>query len=219
MSEPSDLRQKAIDVVNQYIEPGIGAEGSAQRYSETGTKYDEYMVAYEYSGPRRAAETVADLAKGNFDVKILDIGAGTGLVGVELVKLGYKNIDAVDAAEGMLNVAKERNIYGKIVCQFIGNENLPFEDRTYDFIVSSGAMQENHIPREAFRDLIRVVKPGGYIVSVFRAIAANAQWYKEGLEVYFAQLEKEGLWKLHNREIFPRFVSDKDGLTLVYQVL
>ncbi|BFZ18653.1 hypothetical protein BsWGS_21692 [Bradybaena similaris] len=219
MSEHKDLKEEARAAVNQYIEKGIGAEGSVQLYSDSGAKYDKYMVAYDYSGPRTAAQTVADLGKDNFDAKILDIGAGTGLVAEELIQRGYKNIDAVDAAEGMLKVAEEKNIYGKIVCQFIGNEKLPFDDKTYDFVVSSGAMQENHIPREAFRDIIRVVKPGGYIVSVFRAEAANAQWYKEGLEVYFAELEKEGLWKLHHREIYPHFVTDKDGLILVYQVL
>lgn len=47
---------------------------------------------------------------------------------LQLIQRGYKNIDAVDAAEGMLKVAEEKNIYGKIVCQFIGNEKLPFDD-------------------------------------------------------------------------------------------
>ena len=30
------------------------------------------------------------------DVRILDVGCGTGLVGEELYKRGYKNIDGVD---------------------------------------------------------------------------------------------------------------------------
>ena len=41
-------------------------------------------------------------------VSILDVAAGTGLVGVELVKVGFKNIVALDYSQEMLDLAKEK---------------------------------------------------------------------------------------------------------------
>ena len=45
------------------------------------------------------------------DSKILDFGAGTGLVGVCLSKYGYNNLDALDLSEKMLEEAKKKNVY------------------------------------------------------------------------------------------------------------
>lgn len=42
---------------------------------------------------------------------ILDVGAGTGLLALNLVKDGYFNIDAMDMAEKMLKKARERSLY------------------------------------------------------------------------------------------------------------
>uniref|UniRef100_A0A0B6Z5B5 Methyltransferase type 11 domain-containing protein n=2 Tax=Arion vulgaris TaxID=1028688 RepID=A0A0B6Z5B5_9EUPU len=219
MSDSSDLREEATAVVKQYIEHGRGAESSAKVYSDSGAKYDQYMEVLNYNAPRKTAEIVAELLKDNFGAKILDVGAGTGLAGAELVKLGYKNLDAVDAAEGLLSVAKQRQIYDKVVCQFVGNEKLLFDNDTYDLALSCGALQENHLPLEAFQDIIRVVKSGGYIVTVFREEAEKVPWYKEGVVAYMTGLEKEGLWKLHLRTTFPNCIADKDGLALVHGVL
>ena len=39
------------------------------------------------------------------------MGAGTGLIGIELQKLGYSNLHALDISPEMLKEAKKRNIY------------------------------------------------------------------------------------------------------------
>jgi predicted TPR repeat methyltransferase len=41
----------------------------------------------------------------------LDLGCGTGLVGEYLAKIGYTNIDGVDASEGMIRLANAKNVY------------------------------------------------------------------------------------------------------------
>ena len=45
------------------------------------------------------------------DAAILDMGWGTGLIGVKLAEKGYTNIDGVDASPGILDVARQKNIY------------------------------------------------------------------------------------------------------------
>jgi len=42
---------------------------------------------------------------------ILDAGAGTGMVGEVLTKLGYANLVAMDLSQGMLEVTRQKNVY------------------------------------------------------------------------------------------------------------
>ena len=72
-------------------------------------KYDKDMVDWKYSGPQ---ETV-DLFKKHIskkNIKILDAGCGTGLVGIELKKVGFTNCDGADFSQKMLDLVPE-NIY------------------------------------------------------------------------------------------------------------
>ena len=45
------------------------------------------------------------------NARILDVGAGTGLVGEYLKKRGFCNLDALEPSLGMLEVAKTKNVY------------------------------------------------------------------------------------------------------------
>ncbi|CAI8053850.1 hypothetical protein GBAR_LOCUS29420 [Geodia barretti] len=58
-----------------------------ERYDEWANEYDNNIEGdFGYVMPRMAAETFARFV--NKDAKVLDAGAGTGLVGVELNRLG-----------------------------------------------------------------------------------------------------------------------------------
>ena len=46
--------------------------------------------------------------KAKDEIKIIDAGAGTGLMAVELIKLGYTNLHALDISQEMLNEAKKK---------------------------------------------------------------------------------------------------------------
>ena len=47
----------------------------------------------------------------NKEIRILDAGAGTGIIGKMLVDLGYKNIDGLDISQKMLDLAAPKNVY------------------------------------------------------------------------------------------------------------
>jgi len=66
-------------------------------------KYNKDMVDWKYTAPQ---ETVSVLKKYalNKNSKILDAGCGTGLVGIELKKYGYSNIEGVDFSQSMLDL-------------------------------------------------------------------------------------------------------------------
>ena len=48
-------------------------------------------------------------------IKIIDAGAGTGLIGVELKKLGYTNLCALDISAEMLREAKKKEVYTEFI--------------------------------------------------------------------------------------------------------
>ncbi len=80
-------------------------EDIMQHYEKWGDKYDQDMVDWNYTGPK---ETVTIFKKYtvNKDSKIFDAGCGTGLVGIELKKIGYTNIHGADLSKKLLNLKK-----------------------------------------------------------------------------------------------------------------
>ena len=76
-------------------------------------KYNKDMVDWNYTAPQ---ETVLILKKYAFNknLKILDAGCGTGLVGIELKKYGYSNIEGVDFSQNMLDLSTSRAFIKKL---------------------------------------------------------------------------------------------------------
>ncbi|MEQ8763347.1 MAG: methyltransferase domain-containing protein [Planctomycetota bacterium] len=97
---------------------------------------------------------------------VLDVACGTGVLSRaarELIRDG--RIVGLDASEGMIAVASRRTpeiewCHGRA-------EELPFEDGTFDRVISQfGIMFFEDIPR-ALDEMIRVTKPGGRVVVAF----------------------------------------------------
>lgn len=100
-----------------------------------------------------------DIDKDNF--KILDVAAGTGLFGIELNKNGYRNIDALDMSQEMLNHARVKNIYRKFICITMTDQRIPtIETGEYDAVMCCASMGAGHVGPSAFEEMIRVTKPG-----------------------------------------------------------
>ena len=95
------------------------------------------------------------------DIRIMDAGAGTGLIGVELKNLGYVDIDALDISQEMLNVAKEKNTYKKFICAPFSVQRTPgVETDEYDALVCCGTLIVAHVRPAAFDEMIRIVRNG-----------------------------------------------------------
>ncbi len=91
----------------------------------------------------------------------MDAGAGTGQVGVELQKLGYDNIDALDISHGMLNEAKKKNVYQKFICVSLSEQPTPgIEADEYDALICAGTLIFAHVKPAAIDEIIRMVRNG-----------------------------------------------------------
>lgn len=95
------------------------------------------------------------------EIKIIDVGAGTGLIGVELKKLGYTNLHALDMSQEMLNEAKKKNAYQKFICAPLRDQRISeIETGEFDASICCGTLIAGHFRAEAFVEMIRMVKIG-----------------------------------------------------------
>ena len=165
-------------------------------------KYNKDMVDWNYTAPQ---ETVSVLKKYAFDknLKILDAGCGTGLVGIELKKHGYKNIEGVDFSQNMLDLVPNE-LYKKIEKVDL-NKLLKFKDNTYDVVMCVGTFTYGHVKTQALDELIRIIKNNGLI-----CFTINEGIYEEyGFDKKIKELLNKKYWKV--KEFFKSdYITTKD---------
>jgi len=122
--------------------------------------------------------------------KIIDVGCGTGLVGLELQKLGYTNFDGIDISKDMIDIAIDRG-YKAL---FLGNLNdsLPIESDSYDAALCVGVFTHGHVGPGRLKELSRIVKSDGLV-----CFTINEDVYESyGFDKAMQKLEVENVWKL-----------------------
>jgi len=213
----------ATEVVKKYVAKGQSEESMITAYDDTADQYDKSVSDLAYSGPKVMSDRVCRLMGTRRDVAIIDIGAGSGIQAVEMKKAGFDTIDALDGSQGMLDIAETKGCYRNLFCKMMGTDlNIP--KGSYDLAVSAGAFHEGHVPKTALRDMVHLVKPGGYIVNVMRESTPKLAYYGDGLEPYMTLMEGEGLWKLESKEVFPGYIGgsengSNDGVCFIHKVL
>ena len=94
-------------------------------------------------------------------LRILDAGAGTGIVGKVLRDRGYTNIDALDISQKMLDEAKKLNVYKQFFCAPLCAEPVAgIENDQYDALICVGTLTVGHVKPVALNEIVRIVKPG-----------------------------------------------------------
>lgn len=150
-------------------------------------------------------------------IKIIDVAAGTGLIGVELQKLGYTNLHALDISQEMLNEAKKKHVYKKLICAALNDHQIPeIETGEFDGLVCGATMLTGHIRSSALGEMIRIVKIGGLIC--FNIRDGQLVDYQEKI----SELETSGKWENVSKTVIPFFKSDgmpKETMVFVYKVL
>lgn len=208
-------------VNNKCLKAGMTIEESVQAYADMAPDFNEYVAGIKYLAPNKTAELTSDLFPDKRNVKILDLACGTGLVAESLHKLGFCHIDGVDPAQGMLDVARSKNVYNQLMCSYIGvgDSKLPLENDSYDAVTLCGGMGQNMMPCDGLHEMIRLVKPGGYIVNIFREeILSKVEEYVDRLEPLMESLQQQGKWTCVLRQKYPEYQVDKVGIINIHQI-
>ncbi len=161
-----------------------------ERYDEWAASYDEDLTTHEeYRAPAVTAEVLYRLVPK--EAKLLDAGAGTGLLGEVLAAAGYGDIVAIDLSQGMLEVAAAKGVYRELRRMVLG-EHLDFPANAFDAVAAVGVFTAAHAPASSFQELVRVTTPGGHIVFTLSEQAHEESGFKEMIE----SLESQGKWRL-----------------------
>lgn len=91
------------------------------------------------------------------------MGCGTGLVGEELVKVGFdpKRIWGIDASQGMLDVTAKKHCYeGELIHMFLGQPATFRADlyNKFDVVTAAGILAEGHLMSEVFDEMLHALK-------------------------------------------------------------
>ena len=165
-------------------------------------KYDQDMIDWNYSGPKETAQVFKRYAK-NKDIKIYDAGCGTGLVGAELKKFGYKYFDGADLSQKLLDLVP-KELYQNLSKVDL-NKNIEIKNNTYDAIMCVGTFTFAHVKPHALDEFVRIVKNKGLI-----CFTVNEGIYeKYGFDKKIDELKKNKSWNV--KEFFKsNYISSKD---------
>lgn len=181
----------------QWVYESTSDQELEQRYDQWAADYDKDLAEeFAWNSPQHASDLFAKhVAK---SAKILDAGAGTGLVGECLAQAGYGDLVAMDLSQGMLDEAKGKNVYNGFHQMAMGGP-LDLLTDEFDAVISVGVFTQGHAPASSFDELVRITKPGGLIVFSLRVDLYETGGFKE----FQCNLESSGKWEL--AEVTERF--------------
>ena len=173
-------------------------------YDEWGikNKYDQDMIDWDYTGPKETVATFTKYAKDK-NIKILDAGCGTGLVGIELKKHNYLNIDGMDLSKKLLDLVPQG--YYQNLDQVDLNKPIKVKNDTYDAILCVGTFTFGHVKPHALDEFIRISKNKALI-----CFTINEGIYEEyGFDKKIEELKKNKSWNV--KEFFKsNYIASKD---------
>ena len=181
------------EIRNPQVDRAYGAktqEQSEEAYDDWAEQYEADLFSYGFRVPIVATTVWSRFItpKGG---PILDAGCGTGLQAEPLHLAGYKPIIGIDLSNGMLNVAKKKNIYSELHRMALG-EKLSFDDNSFANTISIGTITPGHAPPHSFDELIRVTRKDGLIVFSLRVDDGQDPAYPATI----AEYERANRWKM-----------------------
>ena len=126
--------------------------------------YDELAARYtRYSAPvitPLITNLIDSILVPLDDVVVLDVGTGTG-IGAPLLADRGANVIGIDLSAGMLLEGRRSGVQTALAQADLNH--APFASACFDLIVSSFGLNQSN-PRQALREMARLLLPGGWLV-------------------------------------------------------
>jgi SAM-dependent methyltransferase/uncharacterized protein YbaR (Trm112 family) len=185
------IRRGVLDAL-PAVTPSIRAQravGARERLGQlTSEEAQSYRRHISQIGAATYNELIRDNARGALDTlplkrgRILDLGGGSGWLAAELAARGFAavSLDIEDPFERAAQIergaqARSYELVTDVISEGAADDvdfvvgdfgHLPFADATFDLITTSAALHHSEDPVRTLRQAARVLKPGGYVLSL-----------------------------------------------------
>jgi len=122
---------------------------------------------------------------------VLDIGCGTGVMGLLFAEMGHK-VTGVDLSEAMMAKAREKADAQNHPIELIAGdaEHLPFNDRSFNVVVNRHLVWTLPHPEIALEEWHRVLKTGGVVLII------EGIWKDNSVSIRAKRIVSDGLAKI-----------------------
>jgi SAM-dependent methyltransferase len=166
-------------------------------YDAMGAAYEEHAAANAYNAFYDRPSVLSLV--GNVDGKrVLDACCGPGYYARQLADRGA-DVVAFDASEEMVALARSAGVR---VERAVLGERLPYADGAFDLVVCALAIHYVEDRAAAFRELFRVLCPGGAVV--LSTQHPTTDWLRKGGS-YFEVVLEEDVWERDGESHVVRF--------------
>ena len=144
----------------------------AEYFDKIAHRYDEWyktkVGGYVDKTEKKLVFSMIKTKHGN----ALDLGCGTGNYTLELYKRGFQVV-GVDISRRMFKIAQKKLPNVKFIKA--NAYSLPFEDNTFDLVLSVTMLEFIHEPEKVLSEVYRVLKPGGE--AVIGTMNGKSMWF------------------------------------------
>ncbi|WP_295196907.1 class I SAM-dependent methyltransferase [Veillonella sp.] len=188
MKQKMDLKDKAslpeleseknIEIVSGVAESNLQFKSNQDKevyvqnvFSHIAKHYDLMNTILSFHQDaywRRFAVSKLNLQEGS---RLLDVACGTGMLTIEALRQNpHMQVEALDFSPEMLRRGRERlhelGLLGKVNLVEGDAMSLPYEENTFDCAMSAFALRNVPSITVTLQEMMRVVKPGGYVVTL-----------------------------------------------------
>ncbi len=156
--------------------------------------YDKYPAPRYEDEERSAYYDRLGKSLGGKNLKVLDVGAGTGFISLMLAEMGH-DTTGLDISDCMLEKARRKVEESGYRATFqVGDaEKLSFADGAFDAVVSRYLLWTLPNPQQALAEWKRVTKPGGKVICI------EGTWSDHSLKGKFKRVCRHLGLLLHDR--------------------
>jgi len=145
----------------------LGTEELKSIYQNIAKRYDFQHSLITFNADQKGRMILVENTVNEGD-EVLDCGSGTGSTGIMAAKkVGSGKVTLFDLSEDMLSVAREKvlreNLQERVVFQTGDMVHLPFDDNSFDVVLSTYSLCPLYDPAKGALELYRVTKPGGRV--------------------------------------------------------
>ncbi len=140
------------------------------------------------------------------------------MIGTELKVRGFTCIDALDPSQRSLDKCKTRQAYMNYICDTLDDHETDIPSDSYDAILMCGAFGIcGHVTDACFPELIRITKPGGYIM--FTMSTQILDEWRDRVDASITSFSQQGLWKLVETRWCPYGYNNTEKLQATVPIL